>query len=115
MAEELDLTPVAELRQLLTDQGIRNAQDPGDLTPPGVLVKVTAWDRYTLGGPMRPTVQLYAVVPSGNHERVTAALVANVNQLLELVDPDGPVLAVSVNLPDAPAPLPALTFPVNLI
>lgn len=114
MAEQLDLTPVADLIQLLRDQGFRAAQDPADLTPPGVLVQLQAFTRFTLGGSMRPIVRVFAVVPDGKHDRVTRDLVGLVNSLQAHLEPDGDVTATAVVLPSTNTALPALVFPLNL-
>lgn len=109
----LDLAPVAELRQLLTDAGIRNAETPGLLTPPGVLVQLTGFTQVTLGG-LEVAVRLFCVVPEQDHERASAELVTLANRVLTVVDPDGPVTAASVLLPGDATPLPALSIPLNL-
>jgi hypothetical protein len=111
--DPLDLTPVAELRELLTTAGIRNAEDPAQLTPPGVLVKVETFTQDTLAG-LQLTTRLFCIVPDQDHERASAELVALVNTVLTVVDPDGPVAAASVVLPGDAARLPAMTIPLNL-
>lgn len=112
--DTLDLSPIAELRALLTAADIRNAEDPADLTPPGVLVRLTGFRRHTLGAPMAPEVTVFAIVPEANHTRATANLVALVDQLLVLVDPDGDITATSVELSQGAAPAPAFAFPLHL-
>lgn len=109
----LDLSPVAELRELLTAEGIRNAEDPGQLTPPGVLIQLREFTQTTLDG-LQLEMRLFCVVPDQDYERASAELVALVNQVLTVLDPDGPVTAAAVVLPGDPARLPALSFPLNL-
>lgn len=113
MPDPLTLAPVKALREMLTDLGLRNAENPGQLTPPGVLVQVTGFERDTLAG-FRITTRLLCVVPSSSHEQASEELVGIVNQLLTVLEPDGPIAAASVVLPNDPAPLPALSVPLNL-
>lgn len=113
MADPLSLAPVVALRQALTAAGIRNAENPGQLTPPGVLVQLTGFTRDTLAG-FTVNTRLLCVVPNSTHEQASAELVGIVNQLLEVMEPDGPITAASVVMPNDPAPLPALSVPLNL-
>lgn len=111
--DPLTLAPVAELRELLDAEGIRNAEDPGKLTPPGVLVRLEGFAQSTLSG-LELATRLFCIVPDQDHERASAELVALVNRVLTVVDPDGPITAASVVLPGDPARLPALSIPLNL-
>lgn len=111
--DPLDLAVVDALRALLTAEGIRNAEDPSELTPPGVLVRLESFTQATLSG-LQLTVRLFCIVPDQDHERASAELVALVNRVLTVLDPDGPVTAASVVLPGDPARLPALSIPLNL-
>jgi hypothetical protein len=111
--DPLDLAPVAELRALLDGLGIRNAEDPGQLTPPGVLVQLRGFSQTTLSG-LQLDMRLFCVVPDQDHERASAELVALVNTVLTVLDPDGPITAAAVTLPGDPARLPSLSIPLNL-
>lgn len=104
---------LATLRTVLTDAGIRNAEDPGQLTPPGVLVQVTGLDLDTLTG-LEVSTRLLLVSPASDHERSLAELLELLDAVAALADPDGPITTASVVLPGDPAPLPALVFPLNL-
>jgi hypothetical protein len=109
------VAPLAELRDLLTTAGIRHAEDPGRLTPPGVLIRLEAFTQSTLAG-LEIATTLFVVVPDATHEQATAELVALTNRLLEVVDPDGPISPATVQLPGEAggARLPALMFPLHL-
>lgn len=111
--DPLSLAPVAELRALLTAEDIRHAEDPAQLTPPGVLIRLEAFTQTTLSG-LQLSTRLFCIVPDQDHERASAELVALVNKVLTVLDPDGPVTAASVVLPGDPARLPALSIPLNL-
>ncbi len=111
--ESYTLAPVAELRALLDAAGIRNAEDPARLTPPGVLVQVTGFDRDTLAATV-VACRLLLVVPAGDYQRSLSALVVLLNRVCEVVDPDGPTTAASLTLPGDATPLPALAVPLNL-
>lgn len=104
---------VAALRVALEGAGIRNAEDPGQLTPPGVLVRIDSLTSTTLDG-LEVTASLYLVVPASDHTRSLTELLELLDAVCELLDPDGPITSASVVLPGDPAPLPALTFPLLL-
>lgn len=113
--ETYTLAPVAELRALLTAAGIRNAEDPGRLTPPGVLVQVTGFTRTVMGGPPAVTTRLYVVAPDADHHRALEELLELLNRLTAAgIDPDGDVTAATLTLPGDATGLPALMFPLNL-
>lgn len=111
----LTLVPLTELRELLEAADLRVAIDPADLVPPGVLVSLSGFTVLTLDGVYAPTALVRVVVPdSGGHERAATELVEVTNKVLELLEPDGPITALGLILPGDPAPLPCLSFPVNL-
>lgn len=113
--ETLTLAPLTELVELLREHtDLRVESDPTRVVPPGVLVSLSGFAVLTLSGLHAPTALVRAVVPDAPADKAAAELVAIVNQLLEVVEPDGPVAAVGLVLPNDPAPLPCLSFPVNL-
>ena len=111
--DPLDLSPIAELRELLDTLDIRHAEDPGKLTPPGVLIQLQSFTQTTLSG-LQLETRLFCIVPDQDHERASAELVALVNTVLTVLDPDGPITAAAVVLPGDPARLPALSIPLNI-
>ena len=110
----LTVAPLTELVELLRAAGVRCEADPAQLVPPGVLVSLSGFAVLTLDGIHAPTALVRAVVPDSPTDKATAELVELVNQLLEVVEPDGPITALGLVLPNDPAPLPCLSFPVNL-
>lgn len=110
----LTLAPLTELVDLLRDADLRVEVDPSALVPPGVLVSLSGFAVYTMDGVYAPTVLVRAVVPDSDQDKAATELVELVNRLLEVVEPDGPITAVGLVLPNDPAPLPCLSFPVNL-
>jgi hypothetical protein len=77
-------------------------------------VSLSGFAVYTLDGIHAPTALVRAVVPDSPAGKASAELVELVNKLLEVVEPDGPITALGLVLPNDPAPLPCLSFPVNL-
>lgn len=113
-AQALTLAPLAELVTVLGDAELRVAVDPAELVPPGVLVSLSGFSLFTLDGTYAPTALVRVVVPAADQARAAAELVALTNRVLEVVEPDGPITALGLVLPSDPAPLPCLSFPVNL-
>lgn len=115
-AKSLTLAPLAELVELLetAHPTMRVAVDPTELVPPGVLVSLSGFAVYTLDGIYAPTALVRAVVPDSPQAKAADELVELVNKLLDVVEPDGPITAIGLVLPNDPAPLPCLSFPVNL-
>jgi len=107
------LEVVADLRDTLDAAGIRTEQDAGALTPPGVLIQVTALDTLTLTS-LEVSMRLLLVVPSSDHTRALVELVALLEEVAALLDPAGPITSGSVVLPGDAAPVPALVFPLTL-
>jgi len=115
MSETLTLAPLAELVELLREHTkLRVEVDPAHLVPPGVLVSLSGFAVLTMDGLHAPTTLVRAVVPDSDQDKAATELVAIVNQLLEVLEPDGPITALGLVLPNDPAPLPCLSFPVNL-
>lgn len=111
----LTLAPLTELVELLRDvTGLRVEADPAKLVPPGVLVSLSGFAVYTLDGVHAPTALVRVVVPDAEPDRAGAELVELANKCLAVVEPDGPITALGLVLPNDPAPQPALSFPVNL-
>lgn len=111
----LTLAPLTELVELLRDTtNLRVEVDPSRLVPPGVLVSLSGFAIFTMDGIHAPTALVRAVVPDAPQDKAAAELVAIVNQLLEVLEPDGPITALGLVLPTDPAPMPCLSFPVNL-
>ena len=114
-AQALTLAPLTELVELLAATGLRVETDPAALVPPGVLVSLSGFAVFTLDGIHAPTALVRVVVPEAEHTRAAAELVDLANTCLEVVEPDGPITAVGgVITAPPPAPLPCLSFPVNL-
>jgi hypothetical protein len=114
VAEFIDLAPMRAFIDQAKAAGLRITEDPAQLVPPGFLVQLQSATAITLDGWELGTRVLAVVPNSGDHGRSADELVALVNELLELVDPDGPVTAVSVQLPGDATPLPALSVPLNI-
>lgn len=114
MSERFNTAALGELRQLLEDAGMRAEVDPSALVPPGVLVSLSGYVVTTLDGRYNPTALVRIVVPDSGWERSGDELAELADQVLNLVEPDGPVTAIGLVLPNDPAPLPALSFPLNL-
>lgn len=112
----LTMTPVAALLELLNAElpDVRVAMDPSELVPPGVLVSLSGFSLFTLEGIYAPTALVRVVVPDAPQDKAAEELVAITNRLLEHLDPDGPITALGLVLPNDPAPLPCLSFPINL-
>lgn len=110
----LTTAPMTELVELLRANGLRVEADPSALVPPGVLVSLSGFTVVTLEGVYAPTTLVRLVVPDSDQERAAAELVELANKVLEVVEPDGPITALGLVLPSDPAPLPCLSFPVNL-
>lgn len=113
-AKALTLTPLTELVALLRAADIRVSADPAKLVPPGVLVQLSGFAVYTLDGIYAPTALVRIVVPDSPADKASTELVALTNRVLELLEPDGPITAMGLILPNDPAPLPCLSFPINL-
>jgi hypothetical protein len=113
-AASLTLAPLAELAELLEAAGLRVTTDPAELVPPGVLIGLSGFTVLTLDGIYAPTALVRVVVPDSPQDKAAAELVELTNRLLELLEPDGPITALGLILPNDPAPLPCLSFPVNL-
>lgn len=112
--ETYTLAPVAELLELLTAAGIRHAEDPARLTPPGVLVQVQGFTRTTMGPHPDVTTRLVCVAPDTDHHRAAEELLELLNRVCAVVDPDGDITAATLTLPNAEASLPAFAFPLIL-
>lgn len=110
----LTMAPLAELVKLLRTAGVRCEADPAQLVPPGVLVSLTGFAAFTLDGIYAPTALVRAVVPDSAPDKAATELVGLVNTVLTVVAPDGPITALGLVLPNDPAPLPCLSFPLNL-
>lgn len=111
----LTLAPLTEVVELLRDTAqVRCETDPAQLVPPGVLVSLSGFAVFTMDGVYAPTALVRAVVPDSPADKASAELVELVNKVLEVLEPDGPVTAVGLVLPNDPAPLPCLSFPLNL-
>lgn len=116
---DIDLvTPITNVVQLLTTAGIRASDDPATLNVSpeagAVLVQLGGFEPETLDN-YKITAGLTLVVADIDVARARAALADLYNQVTAAdIFPDGPVVARTVSLPEGGAPLPALTFPLNL-
>lgn len=113
-AKALTMAPLTELVELLQAAEIRTSADPAKVMPPGVLVQLSGFAVYTLDGIYAPTALVRVVVPDSPAAKAGNELVALTNRVLELLEPDGPITALGLVLPNDPAPLPCLSFPINL-
>lgn len=114
MAGPLDLAWLETLTAALEAlPGIRSVTlDPVELEPlPGVLIRPTGFALDLLDG-FTPTADLFLVVPDQTHDRALAELVPLANELLEAIEPAGPIRVATVQLPDG-VRLPALLIPYD--
>lgn len=88
--------------------------DPADVFAPGIVVELDSAQKDTLGGwALNLTLTLVAADTDGG-PGPAAALTVLLNTVLGWAQPDGPVQARSVILPNNPAPLPGLLFPLTV-
>lgn len=94
--------------------GATVSTSPGQITAPGVLVQLADMSKDTLAG-WSVNLNLCLVVPdSDDGPGPAAALSSLLNLILAWAQPDGPVVARSIQLPTGPAPLPGLVFPLTV-
>lgn len=89
--------------------------DPGELQAPGALVQFASCQPLTMGG-WEVTAQVVLVVPdsdggSGPADQFSVILAA---ATAAGIQPDGPVVGRTVQIPSNPAPLPGMLFPLTV-
>jgi hypothetical protein len=89
--------------------------DAAQLGVPGALVQLAELEPLTLGSWL-VTTQVVLVVPDsdGGPGPVAAFATLLSNMLAAGIQPDGPIVARSVQLPSSPAPLPGLLVPITV-
>lgn len=94
--------------------GVETASsDPADIIAPGVLVSLSDLEPETLAG-WRMNLNLTLIVAdTDGGPGPAAALSALLSTVLTYAQPDGPVVARTVYLPNNQAPFPALVFPLQ--
>ena len=113
----VSLAPLHDLAaQLAAVEGVRTASvDPAELGAlPAVWVQLSGigFDRLA-GHTLR--ARLVLVVADNGVERSAAALVALLNAVLTVVDPDDDVTFAPTLLPGNPGPLPSAAVPVDIL
>lgn len=96
--------------------GIETAStDPSQVTAPGVVVQLVELEPLTLGSWL-VTVQVVLVVPDTDGGPGPAAAFSTILAACVAagIQPDGPIVARSVQLPSNPAPLPGLLLPITV-
>jgi hypothetical protein len=81
--------------------------------PPGVWVQVLGFTFDQLKG-YTINARLLLVVADRDPDKAQSDLIDLLNKVLTVVRPSGPITARTVVLPNAPAPLPGLAFPLNV-
>jgi hypothetical protein len=106
------------LRDLLNGApGIKSTLDPGTVQVPGAWIQLGTIpdDAYTLGGLSSIVANVYLVAPDSGAIASLDHLGNLLDQLLTVVEPDGPITSVPLVTPASnPAALPALMVPVSL-
>lgn len=103
---------VAQLQGL---SGVETAStDAAAIVAPGVLVQLAQLQRLTMTGWEVDLNLVLVVQDSDGGAGPAAALSALLSTILTWAQPDGPVVARSVQLPSGPAPLPGLVFPLTV-
>lgn len=89
--------------------------DPAGVMAPGIVVQLADLQRLTLGGGWQYGLNLVLVAAdTDDGPGPAAALGAMLATLLAWAQPDGPIVARSVQLPSGPAPLPGMVFPLQI-
>lgn len=105
-------TVVTQLRAL---PGVETADtDPAAIVAPGVLVQLAQLEKATLSGWAVDLNLVLVAADTDGGAGAAAALSSLLNTILTWAQPDGPVVARSVQLPSGPAPLPGLVFPLTV-
>jgi hypothetical protein len=109
LALKLDLT-VQAIKAL---SGVETCSvDPSQVTPPGVVVQLVETSHDTMTGWSMLLNLILVVSDSDGGMGPATSLTTLLNAILTWAQPDGPVVARSVQLPSNPAPLPGLVFPL---
>jgi hypothetical protein len=99
----------------LKEAGISASFDAGEVDVPGVWLASQNVNVQTLDGGATHLVWAYLLAPDNGVDDAHAGLRKLLDEVLEVIDPDGPVTTnESVILPDNPTPLPAYRLPVEL-
>lgn len=96
--------------------GIETAStDASQVTAPGALVQLAQLEPLTLGSWL-VECQVVLVVSDSDGGPGPAAALSTIlaNVVAAGIQPDGPIVARSVQLPSNPAPLPGLLFPITV-
>lgn len=103
---------VTQLRAL---PGVETADtDAAAIVGSGVLVQLAELQPSTLAGWDVRLNLVLVVADTDGGPGPAAALSALLTSILTWAQPDGPVVARSVQLPSGPAPLPGLVFPLTV-
>jgi hypothetical protein len=112
---------VRDLKQLQTIEYINWAvkgnvtTDPAQLVAPGILVRLASIERITMG---RWNVNMQLILVAGDTDSGPGPQVALSDMFYSLCDsyaqPDGPCTPITVQLPQSPAPMPGLVFPLTV-
>lgn len=96
--------------------GVETAStDPAAIVAPGALVQLAQLERLTMTGWLVTTQVTLVVADSDGGPGPAAQLGSILSAMLTAgIQPDGPIVARSVQLPSAPAPLPGLLVPIEV-
>lgn len=105
---------VDQLRALSPElKGPRVTTEPSELELPGILVEVRGVRFDTLDG-FRIETRLLLVAPDNGTRRAMTTLSQLYNHLAPVLEPDGDLVARTVQLPENATPLPALEVPLDI-
>lgn len=89
--------------------------DAGQVIAPGALVQLVELEQITLGSWLVTTQVVLVVTDSDGGPGPAAQLSTILAAMVTAgIQPDGPILARSVQLPTNPAPLPGLVIPLTV-
>jgi hypothetical protein len=115
MVRRVDRADLDELVAYLKGaEGLNSVSLKGsEVHAPGVWVQVLGFTFDQLKG-YTINARLLLVVPDRDADKAQTDLMALLNMVLARVTPSGPIVARTVVLPNSPAPLPGLAFPLNV-
>lgn len=110
----VDLDDADEVVALIKSAGIRSVStEAAELNMPAVWVQIVGFTFDRLAGYTLNT-RIVLVVGDRKPARARRELAELLNKVLTKVNPGGPVVARTYQLPENPTPFPGLSFPLNV-